>query len=500
MGGASFSRVKFNAREIALSSDEIRAEALASRELQNVLAAGSADSAGIPFSCLLNPPTLASAAGFTMALGAGSAMFYFPTDVSLTVDDSPFEVVRWAAVPGLAFATPDGANPRIDLIVATPAMADADLVSRNILIDPVLRTIAAQNVNKTTNPLSTISVVTGTPAAGPVAPAVPAGKVALYEVYVPAAAPNSTTFSSAQRLWRRAPFPWSTASGIMTGCHLRWDLTVDVNAGGTSTVTLVGLNHRVIIDGELVDFATLNQTAVAQDAGAANPFSVVAGGSDKPYYLYLVGGRHAPQGTWNGSTLVPLTIVESLTPPDLDNYGRPTSPLTTPLRGAAPVEACVYIGLGFVLATTTRRRACIMGPEFVKIVGAESAGALSLTKTGAGSEVFGTIGAKPTLSTRVQGVLKMTAASASAVATMIPDRGDGAGAAPEPTVAYLFEGPQVKSTGAPSSVSGSVEFTFNPANAKIWTGGTGSNLATSDLIQFYPNSYDHRAARIASRG
>ncbi len=67
MGGVPFSRVKFNAREIALSSDQIRGEALADRELQNVLGWGSADAAGTMFSCLLRPMSLTAVpATFTM--------------------------------------------------------------------------------------------------------------------------------------------------------------------------------------------------------------------------------------------------------------------------------------------------------------------------------------------------------------------------------------------------------------------------------------------------
>lgn len=501
MARASISQEKFNARELMLTGDVMRMQRVQSRDLQNLLGGGSAGGDGLPIASFASPCTLTPNTGagtWVMQLQGATALGYFPSDVSLTADDSPYELARWAT-QNLTFGVPSGSD-RIDLVVATPGMTDTDLQARSILVDPVARTITLQNVNKTSNPVATIAIVAGTPSGGPVAPAVPAGAIPLFEVYVPSAAVNANNLSPIQRCWRRAPFPWSTMSGVMTGCHLRWDLSIDVNAGGTSTVTLVGANHRVLIDGELVDFPTLAQVAVAQDAGASSPFAAAAGGSDKPYYFYLVGGRHAPQGTWTGLGMVPVTIIESLTPPDPDNYGRPTAPLTTPLRGAAPIEACVYIGLGFVLATTTRRRGCIMGPEFVKIVGAESAGALSLTKTGAGSEALGTIGAKPALSTRVQGVLRLTAASGSAIAAMIPDRGDGAGAAPEPTTTYIFEAPQVRSVGAASVSEGTVEFVFNPANPKIWTGGTASSLATSDLIQFYPSSYDHRVARIASHG
>lgn len=495
MGGAPFSREKINAREIALSSDENRSYQLWSRELQNVLAAGSADPVGVPFSCALSALSLTFTSGFQMQLADGDAFFYFPTDPSLTVDDSPYEVLRWRSVAPLAFATPDGTNPRIDLVVAQPASADADLVSRNILVDPTLRTINSQSVFKTSNPTSIITVVTGTPAGSPVPPAVPAGKCALFEVLVPAAAPSAATFGPSPRLFRRAPFPWSVLSGIIKGCRLNWDLNVDITVA-SSTISLSGGTCVVCIDGEVIDCSSLTGLAVTQDA-ANNPFSVAAGASDKPYYIYLVGGRHAPQGTIGAFGFIPIAIIESLTPPNADT-NQPNSPLTT-ARGSAPIPAATYIGVGFVVAGTTRRRPCIMGDEMTEIVGSDFGGFLGLAKTGTGPEALGIPGSKPTISRRVVGQLGLGAASVSGEIHLHPDRGDGVAASPTSLgVGSLGVSPSIKTQVAGKSIIQNVTFFFNPANATIWVAGVSIN--TGDVIQFYPMAYDHRVRRFGSLG
>ena len=198
----------------------------------------------------------------------------------------------------------------------------------------------------------------GTPGATPAPPAVPAGAVALREAWVPAAAANSAAFPvPAPRLFRRAPFPWSIMSGVIRGCRLRWDLTVDVSAA-SSAITFSGGVATACIDGEVIDCSSLTGVAVTQDV-ANNPFGVAAGTSDKPYYIYVVGGRHAPQGPW-GSTTSSRCVVECLTAPNVD---RAATPPTSRRRVVRLPERAFYIGIGFVVAGTTRRRPCVMGDD-----------------------------------------------------------------------------------------------------------------------------------------
>jgi hypothetical protein len=488
MGGAPFSREKINAREIALSSDENRSYQLWSRELQNVLAMGSADPVGLPFSCALSALALTFTSGFQMQLADGDALFYFPTDPSLTVDDSPFEVLRWRSVAPLAFATPDGTNPRIDLVVAQPVSVDADLVSRNILVDPVARTIAAQNVFKTSNPTSIITVVTGTPAGSPVPPAVPSGKCALFEVRIPAAAPDASTFTPAPRLFRRAPFPWSATNGILAGCRLTWDLTVNP-ATTSSGLTMGGPSSKVIIDGEVIDCSALFGVPVVQDS-TANPFgSAAPAGNDRVYYIYAVGGRHAPQGTVVTAGFVPVAIIESTVAPN--NLGQPFSPLTTP-RGTTTVSGAVYIGIGFVRANTTLRHACIMGPEMTYILG--SAEQLSLTKAGAGTESMGVPASKPNVSTRALVAIGVSAASAAATAILNTDRGDGGGISPSVGSPDGGNATCVVKNNSSGSNFNTGQIFFAPGNATIWQAGIG--LAAADVVRCGIEAYDHGVVKL----
>jgi hypothetical protein len=489
MGGVPFSREKINARETALSSDENRSYQLWSRELQNVLAAGSADPVGVPFSCALSALALTFTSGFQMALADGDAFFYFPTDPSLTVDDSPFEVLRWRSVPALSFATPDGTNPRIDLVVAQPASADTDLVSRNILVDPSTRTIAAQSVFKTSGPAAIITVVTGTPAGTPVPPAVPSGKCALFEVLVPAAAPTASSFGPCPRLSRRAEFPWSRMSGILSGCRLTWDCTVDPTTT-SSGLTMTGPSSLVLIDGEILDASALFGVPVSQDT-ANNPFSIAAGATDKPYYIYLCGGRHAPQGTaLSGGGMAPVAVVESLVAPN--NLGQPSSAITTP-RGTTTISGAVYIGIGFVRAGTTRRHACVMSEDMTYILGA--AENTSLTKTITGAESFGVPGSKPAVSTRAFIDVGVSAVSTSATAILALDRGDGGGVplslgSPTLVNALCF----VKNNSSGSNAR-TAPFFFNPANATVWQ--TGQGLAAGDVVTMSIQAYDHGVTKLS---
>src|SRR5262249_16166832 len=144
-----------------------------------------------PISGFLDVPTLAAAAGFTMDLGAGSGFFY---DVAgITSDDSAFKVIRWAAQT-LTFGMPDPGMPRIDLVCADPNVATSNSLLRNILTNPVPRTVTPTNVFKNQDPSSAITVVPGTPGATPSPPSTPADQVVLFEVWVPAGVGSSASF------------------------------------------------------------------------------------------------------------------------------------------------------------------------------------------------------------------------------------------------------------------------------------------------------------------
>lgn len=381
MAGATFSREKLSAREQILSSDAVRAQQLASRDLQDEFAfegagpdsvLGSLSASSSPISGLDQVPTLVGVSGqLKMTVGPGRGFAYLPTFAGLGADDSSFLVMRWAS-QDLTFATPDGSNPRIDLVCALPAMVDADPQSRNILVDPVARAITPSTVNKTSNPVTTLSVVTGTPGATPAPPAVPTDRVALFEVLVPASAADGVAFRACRRLWKRAAPPISGLNGALRGCLLSWDTSVDVATTSATMSLSPNEEHAIVIDGETIPIGAA-YPQVFQDAGSLNPFASAApAAAAKPYFVYLCGGRNLPQGARGYNTFsiggpvgsatgpfLPVVLVESLVPPNLT--GHPAVAITTP-RGTTQLGA-VYVGIGFVTANSTRRHPCIMTRE-----------------------------------------------------------------------------------------------------------------------------------------
>ena len=494
MGGSHLTSEKLNAREVVLSSDFNRLQALASREAQNLLADASADVGGAPITGFSGPCSLTGiASSFQMALSAQQALCYLPGDSSLTADDSAYEVARWGA-QNLTFSGPSG-QPRIDLVVATPAMVDTDSQSRNILVDPIARTISPQNVFKTTNPQATVAVVAGTPGASPVPPAVPAGAVPLFEVYAIPTATDSTGFVVVPRMFRRAPFPWSTMNAVVDGFRLIWDLTADPpSTSSAMSVPLLSTN-RVLIDGEVIDATALGGPGVFQDAGTNNPFnSAASAGWHKPYYVYAVGGRHAPQAALNGLGLAsPIALIESLVAPRSD--GHPSAVITGP-RGATTQLGAVYVGLGFVYAGTTRRLACIMDNEWTWFGGRIAGPIELLTHTHAGStfEAFdGNAPAQvPTISRRRSSSWSDRRPRTQDRPASLPTRAIrqrrhlGLSSAINGLIANSSASTQGYATGAMSLPGGT-------ATPKIWVACTAGAAATSGL---FFTAFEHRVRRL----
>jgi hypothetical protein len=384
--GTPLSSEIFNAREEMLTSDLNRLQALASREVQDI--AGQENSSddsraggdmqngvGVPIDAAEILPSVAYPGGFVLTLQYGSG---YLTDFGVgnfgdAANGSPYTVVRWAQ-QDLAFTTPDAGLPRIDLVVATPATVPTDSAARFILVDPVARAVAPANVYKTSNPLASVQVIAGTPNAQPTSPAVPAGALALFEVYVPAGAANATLFKLARRLWRRSVGVMATYHGILRNCVPTWNLADETAA--SAELVILGATHvgdaarinRVIIDGEMISFGLLDGSGatlptVVSDAGANSPFAAAAPAtSDKVYYLYLCGGRNLPQARRaTTGELQPVVLVESLVPPNPD--GRPSDVITT--RRGTTQDGALYIGCGYIVAGSTRRKGCSVQGDWI---------------------------------------------------------------------------------------------------------------------------------------
>lgn len=299
-------------------------------------------SVGDPVSGLEQLPTFAAASGFDVTVGAGNGNVF--TSVGIGAGESTFRRVYWAS-QNLTHANPDPTNPRYDAITVTPAAFGTP---------------------------STLAVVTGTPATLPIAPSVAAGTFVLFYVYVGAAVADSTHFRACRGLGRRVGYPWSGVSGILEGCELSWDYTADPSTtpadvyvgAGDQTGSNVTVN-RILIDGELIEWVgrlsnTLNN--VVSDS-TADPFATPASASnDRPYYFYAVGGRHNPLPSNSGTGFLnPITVCESTVVPN-PKTGKPTGNLTVNGVTVTP-DGALYIGLGFVVLNTSRRRGCLMDGE-----------------------------------------------------------------------------------------------------------------------------------------
>lgn len=508
MSGVTKSFEKLNAREVLVSSDIMRLQTLASRDDQDLQGAmaRSIDSSptnptgpgsllqilGSPISGLDVVPTFTAASGYTATLGAGAGFLYDPGLAGLSADDSAYLVARWSSQT-ITFTTPSGANPRIDLVVATPAMVDTDSQSRNILVDPVARTITPQNVFKTTNPVATVAVIAGTPASSPVPPAVPAGSLGVMYVWVPASAPSAANFAQARAAWRRAPYPFAAMSGIIAGMGLKWDLTADPTAASAGMIAK-GF-HRICIDGEVMEFyANIDSTAGGFTPDTANnPFGVAAGTSDKPYFLYACGGRHNPMPSLNTSDgiLSPVTIVESLTPPNLAT-GKPSAALTTPVGSV--LDGAVYVGLGFLVAGATRRRACMMIGDMTYFGGGDTSSAPnSRARTSAPFDGIPSAGtgfaSAPSISTKVAVVVRFDSATPGSEMKVFPQDGSGGAGAPPAgwtgtdcsiaVVVAQVASIAVKNTAILPIAAGNI--------AQFWVTGGG----VGDICSLEPFAYNH---------
>lgn len=374
---SKFTRMNQNAFEQLLSSDINRLQTLASREVLNTFKALSNGAnvtpttvnfannpeeveVGVPTSSVDEEVVVTSkGAAMDFTLPGNTGYFYYTPGV--TADESAYQVIRWAAqviTVGTAHAT----LARIDLVIATPGNANADVAARNILVDPTARTIAAQNVYKTVNPTATITLVAGTASATPVPPAVPAGSVALLEVCVPAAITNVANAGYTPRIRRRSVSVSAAIHGVVTGCAPNWPVVASEAVASTPAVN----KGTVVIDGELIPFYTGLPTP--QNDLANSPQAAAApANNDRPFFIYLVGGRNHPAGPVTGPTgfgiATPVFQMHSLTVPDVE--GRPSATMTSS-RGTVPRNAAVFVGIGWTVKNTTLSKACTIDGDWVR--------------------------------------------------------------------------------------------------------------------------------------
>jgi hypothetical protein len=152
------------------------------------------------------------------------------------------------------------------------------------------------------------------------------------------------------------------------------EATTDASAPALGVSTF----NRAVIDGEVL-FWGANLLSGATVDSLASPFGSAAPATfDRPYYIYLCGGRNLPQFT-TGSPAAPACLVESLTAPT--SFGYPSSAINTP-RGQTQ-RGALFVGVGFTVANTTHRKAVFFDGDWVR----PKTGQMAVGNTSVGADV-----------------------------------------------------------------------------------------------------------------
>lgn len=286
----------FNTLEQILSPDLNRIGSLSGKAIMDRLIAfaGTMDSATAPKNATLRGLDLTPGAGVSVDLAAGE----FVRFGTASANESALKLGAVAALTNLVI-TPDGANPRIARVSVGEASADSDASIRNILTLPA-RTITPTNVNKTRSPSATVTLTLGTPAANPVAPATPAGHVALWDVYVPAAA---ASIAAGHLIDLRIQFnPWATS----------FESLIERGLGfGTSSSSFVNVTLN---SGRLVQRGAVADVAQRTVLGSSLLIPGGALAANTVYNLYAIArgsGDGVGKGEADGISLILTTTSPS---------------------------------------------------------------------------------------------------------------------------------------------------------------------------------------------
>lgn len=175
-------QVLFNTLEQLLSTDLNRIGNLAGKAAQDPLVGLTAGPDGAIESVTRRGCLASVGAGLSVDVAEGEVMAF---NAGASADASLYSVGVVEA-QNVAFGAADP-NPRIDVVYATIAAVDSDSTVRNVLVLPA-RTVSPTAIDKTRQGEATLSVAAGTASPTPVVPAVPAGAIPLWAVYIPASA------------------------------------------------------------------------------------------------------------------------------------------------------------------------------------------------------------------------------------------------------------------------------------------------------------------------
>jgi hypothetical protein len=352
---SDFSTVLINMFEQALSSDVNRIQSLANREFQNILknawecSATRNDilTAEAPANPALNsvsdvPNITTNGSSMVFAMTAGQALM-LQTPISSA--EAALGVINWADIQ---FTIPPaaGSDNRTDTVYIIPASVATDPQLRNILANPVSRTVVQTTVNKTINPTAVPQYSTGVATPDPIPPAavIPSGALPLIDIYVPAFVTSSDQCFFTRRTWRKTVPPFSGITAIVENMDISWPTQNDEFSGPSSPPFVPPGRHSVLIGGEVITWDQENPFTITEE-DSDNPLvdnSAVL--FDTPYYIYACGGSGAPYITNSGC---PLVFMYSMTVP----FGSHASANLMGPRGVIPMSSTLYVGIGYLVAS-----------------------------------------------------------------------------------------------------------------------------------------------------
>lgn len=219
---------------VQLLADDLNdAQRYASRALLRVLRRLLQNHLGAVQSGVLDGWALTKAASGALALDVSAGLGFLDdaTGVSDTALDSTYRWVETLApTTDVALEAADSTDPRIDVIYVQHGYGTVDTDARNIK-DPVTGVVTVDpSAPVTKGPITTIGVVTGTPASSPEAPAAPANTIVLGRVTVPAGATvaNDLTFLSQSG---RTVLPTMQRPGTLNAVEVAGTVNITGNGG-----------------------------------------------------------------------------------------------------------------------------------------------------------------------------------------------------------------------------------------------------------------------------
>jgi tetrahydromethanopterin S-methyltransferase subunit F len=240
------------------------------------------------------------------------------------------------------------------------------------------RTVVVQQEFKTSNPVSIVTVITGTPSPNNIASynLVTANQQVLFEVYVPVGATDSDDFLVQRQLFTRIEGPMANYHGIIRGVQIFNNFGIPGARDGTADAGppnfAPDIVNQIVIDGQHIHWSGYGGIGIPDDLPGQNPMVVGFNAiQDIAYYMYLVGGRNNKNvsGIFNPQTSgivdgfgSPVVLVFSNVPPLGDQSCYPSAPIGIPDRISGSTmsvrKGALFVGCGFRVKNTAFHKGC----------------------------------------------------------------------------------------------------------------------------------------------